>query len=77
MNYESEISTLKAFSRVISLEEAVAYTTCSQAGLSKLLFLGKKVSFKDLRGDVASWEKEDGWETSGEVNVVTLRCLTF
>ena len=40
------------------------------------LLLGEK-SLKDLRGDVASWEKEDGWETSGEVNVVTLRCLTF
>ena len=44
MYYESEVSILQAFSRVISLEEAVAYTTCSQAGLSKLLFLGEKIS---------------------------------
>ena len=44
MNYESEISTLQAFSRVISLEEAVAYTTCSQAGLSKFFVVGRKVS---------------------------------
>ena len=44
MYYEIEMSILQAFSRVISLEEAVAYTTCSQAGLSKLLFLGEKIS---------------------------------
>ena len=29
--------------------------------------------FKDLRGDVASWEKEDEWETVGKVETVMLR----
>ena len=37
-------------------------------------FFWLKKSPKDLRGDVASWENEGGWETSGEVNLVTLRC---
>ena len=32
-----------------------------------------KKSPKDLRGDIATWEKEDSWETSGEVSMVTLR----
>ena len=42
-------------------------------GSTVLLFLGEK-SPKDLRGDVARWENEGGWETSGEVKLVTLRC---
>ena len=37
------------------------------------LFQTIKNKFQGVQGDVASWEKEDGWETVGKVNLVKLR----
>ena len=39
------------------------------------LFAKNLEVFQDVRGDIASWEKEEGWETVGDVNIVTLRLL--
>ena len=61
------------FSRVVSMEEALAYTSCSQAGWQECKFQKLQTFFEDLRGDVASWEKEDEWETVGKVETVVLR----
>ena len=33
---------------------------------------GKKF-FQDIEGDVAAWEREDGWETVGKVETMMLR----
>ena len=33
--------------------------------------------FQDVRGDVASWEKEEFWETVGDVKIVTLRWIVI
>ena len=57
------------------MEEAVAYTTCSEADWDELKTFENL--FKEVRGDVASWEKEEGWETVGEVKIVTLRFPNF
>ena len=32
-----------------------------------------KQFFQDIEGDIAAWEREDGWETVGKVETVMLR----
>ena len=74
MNYESEIPA--GLFKSYQLGGGSCLHHLLPGRLVKVVVFGRKSLFKDLRGDIASWEKEDGWETSGEVRVVTLRCLS-
>ena len=52
-------------------------TLLAQRQDDRILFKILQSFFQDIQGDIASWEKEDEWETVGKVDAVMLRFLTI
>ena len=48
-------------------------TLLAQRQDDRILFKILQSFFQDIQGDIASWEKEDEWETVGKVDAVMLR----
>ena len=63
----------QVFSRELDPQDALDYTTCK-----KVLMVKRQISigqFQKLEGDVASWERLEGWESVGKVEQFTMRSV--
>ena len=63
----------QVFSRELDPQDALDYTTCKKVSMVKRqISIGQ---FQKLEGDVASWERLEGWESVGKVEQFTMRSV--